>query len=52
MNSLYFSIVTTMTIGYGDITPVTIPEKIFVSFMGLFITGLFSYSINEINLIV
>lgn len=41
-NSLYFTIITFQTVGYGDIVPGTIPGKIVIlclSFWGAFITS-------------
>lgn len=37
------------TIGYGDITPVNVSERVFVIFVTFFATGVFAYSINNIG---
>lgn len=37
------------TIGYGDITPVNLSERIFVIFMTMFSTAVFAYSVNNIG---
>jgi hypothetical protein len=48
INSFYFSVVTMSTIGYGDIAPVTDDEKLFMSFMSLFASMIFGYTINSL----
>jgi len=48
---LYFSFITMITVGYGDITPQTSKEIIYVLFMTLLSTGTFAYSINTIGAI-
>jgi hypothetical protein len=40
------------TVGYGDITPISIPEKIFCLGMTLISCGVFGYAINTIGSIV
>ena len=47
--SFYFSIITMITIGYGDITPVAISEKVFLIFMALLGSLLFAYTVNTIG---
>lgn len=37
-----------ITIGYGDITPTTIYEKIFVIFVSFIASGIFAYAIVNI----
>lgn len=49
LNSLYFSFVTMITIGYGDIHPWTSIEKVFMMFMGLTSCGVFAYAVNAIG---
>jgi hypothetical protein len=48
INSFYFSVVTMSTIGYGDISPITDDEKLFMIFMSLFASMLFGYTINSL----
>ena len=38
-----------MTIGYGDITPSTGPEKIYVIILTVISSGIFGYSMNTIG---
>lgn len=47
--SLYWSVITTLTIGYGDINPVTNEEMVFVIVVGMIICGVFGYSISQIG---
>jgi hypothetical protein len=47
--SLYWSTITILTIGYGDLVPVTNPERIFVILTALIICGVFGYSISSIG---
>ena len=49
INSLYFSAITTLTIGYGDITPKTDFEKIYVVIVALLVCGVLGYSISTIG---
>ena len=37
------------TIGYGDIVPVTLPEKLMVIMMIFVSTGVYGYTLNSIN---
>lgn len=50
--SLYWSAVTIMTVGYGDITATNNIEIIFNVFAIIFGCGLFAYFINNIGIIV
>ena len=52
VTSFYWSIVTIMTVGYGDITPQNISERIYCIFVILFGCMMFPYSINCIGLII
>ncbi|CAD8191328.1 unnamed protein product [Paramecium pentaurelia] len=47
--SFYWSIVTMTTIGYGDIIPVNLTERIFCIIMTLISTATFAYSVNSIG---
>ncbi|CAD8194623.1 unnamed protein product [Paramecium pentaurelia] len=49
IHSLYFSTITTLTVGYGDIVPQTDIERIFVILMAMVICGLFGYTISSIG---
>lgn len=47
LNSIYFSIVTATTIGYGDIVPIGI-SKIFVSIEAVFAYGIFAIIVTKL----
>ncbi|CAD8091549.1 unnamed protein product [Paramecium primaurelia] len=47
--SLYWSVITTVTVGYGDIVPVTTVERIFVIVVTLLICGVFGYCLSNIG---
>ena len=49
--SLYFNLVTIYTIGYGDITPTNIYEKLWVSIFMIAGSMLFSYTISKLSLL-
>ena len=38
-----------ITVGYGDIKPIAIPEKVFIIFMTLLGSLLFAYTVNTIG---
>ncbi|CAD8096103.1 unnamed protein product [Paramecium sonneborni] len=47
--SFYWSIVTMTTIGYGDIIPVNLTERLYCIIMTLISTATFAYSVNSIG---
>jgi hypothetical protein len=49
INSLYFSIITMITVGYGDLKPIAISEKVFVIFMAMLGSLIFAYTVNTIG---
>ncbi|CAD8137995.1 unnamed protein product [Paramecium octaurelia] len=51
INSIYWSSITTLTIGYGDITPQSSVEKIFTVGVAVFSSVVFAYTISSIGLI-
>ena len=52
ISSLYFALVTMITVGYGDISPSTLRERIFVIVFMVFACGIFAYNLNRVGLIV
>ena len=52
MSAFYWSIVTVMTVGYGDITPENSSERLVCLFVILFGGMIFPYSINSIGSII
>lgn len=52
LSSFYWSIVTIMTVGYGDVTPQNEYEKFFASYVILFGCMVLPYSVNSIGLII
>ena len=52
MSAFYWSIVTVMTVGYGDITPQNNLERLVCLFVILFGGMIFPYSINSIGSII
>ncbi len=47
-NALYFTIITTATIGFGDLVPMTIGGKILTMGYAIFYVPLFLYSMNVV----
>ncbi|EAS00807.2 cyclic nucleotide-binding domain protein (macronuclear) [Tetrahymena thermophila SB210] len=52
INGFYFSMISMMTIGYGDITPKSINEKIYTIFFCVVSCASFAYSINTISQVI
>lgn len=52
MASVYFSAITTITIGFGDFYPVNTVERIYIIFMCLITCCVFAYTVNKIGEIV
>lgn len=52
MTSFYFNAVTMVTVGYGDITPISHIERVLSIFTVLSACGVFVYSISEVELSV
>ena len=52
IESLYFSVVTMITVGYGDIVPITTPEKVFCTILMLLSGIIYGYVINSIGQIL
>lgn len=52
VNSMYWSITTLTTVGYGDITPSTIPAKIFTMFVMVLGVGMYGFVIGNISQIL
>ncbi|KAL4492940.1 hypothetical protein ABPG72_020719 [Tetrahymena utriculariae] len=47
--SLYFAVTTMITVGYGDIVPITLYEIFFVTIAMFVSCGVFAYSFNQIG---
>ncbi|KAL4481146.1 hypothetical protein ABPG72_015101 [Tetrahymena utriculariae] len=49
IDSIYFSVITIGTIGYGDIVPVSTLEKACLTAMAIFSCGIFAYILSNIQ---
>lgn len=49
VHSFYFSFVSMSTIGYGDISPQTVIERIYIMFSTLISCGVFAYALNIVT---
>ena len=52
LDTIYYCITTMITIGYGDIHGYTSSERLFCVFLMLLATGIFSYTMNNIQLLI
>lgn len=49
IHSLYFAFITMVTVGYGDITPISIKEKVYIIIMTVISTIVFAYTVNTVG---
>jgi hyperpolarization activated cyclic nucleotide-gated potassium channel 2 len=49
--SLYWAFTTMTTVGYGDVTPYTMREKVYAIFSMLIACGVFAYVVGSIETI-
>ena len=47
VSSLYFTVYTMVTVGYGDITPTNLIERSFCVGLMIITCGVFAYSLNR-----
>ena len=52
INSIYWAVITMITVGYGDISPQNSIEKVFVCLMSMLCCFVFAYALNHIGSII
>jgi hypothetical protein len=50
--SMYWAVITMITVGYGDVTPTTDIERITAIVITLISCGMFGYAMNQIGVII
>lgn len=49
ITSLYWAVITMLTVGYGEIRPFNKDEKLIVIFITIFSCGIYAYTLNRIG---
>ena len=52
ITSLYWAFTTIATVGYGDITPITVHEKLFAMLTMIMSSGVFAYTVGSIGSLI
>lgn len=52
ITALYWSITTMTTVGYGDILPITVNEKLYAMCSMMIACGVFAYTIGNLGSLV
>jgi hypothetical protein len=52
ITSLYWALTTIATVGYGDITPITLNEKMFTMMTMIMSSGVFAYTVGSIGSLI
>lgn len=52
VTSLYWAFTTIATVGYGDITPITLNEKLFTMMTMIMSSGVFAYTVGSIGSLI